>query len=40
MPDELFQVSSVDLVQVVRLELPQTLDSGEFDRIKIGRAHV
>jgi anti-anti-sigma factor len=30
---ELFHVSSVDAVQVIRLELPQTLDSGEFDRI-------
>src|SRR3954467_13438714 len=30
---ELFQVSSVGPVQVIRLELPVALDSGEFDRI-------
>jgi anti-sigma B factor antagonist len=31
--DQLFQVSTIDAVQVIRLELPQALDSGEFDRI-------
>jgi anti-sigma B factor antagonist len=30
---ELFQVSEVGLVQVIRLELPDSLDSAEFDRI-------
>jgi anti-sigma B factor antagonist len=30
---ELFRVSSVGLVQVIRLALPQTPDSTEFDRL-------
>jgi anti-sigma B factor antagonist len=30
---ELFQLSAVGIVQVIRLELPEALDSGEFDRL-------
>ena len=30
---ELFQVSAVGVVQVIRLALPESLDSGEFDRL-------
>src|SRR4051794_25797076 len=30
---ELFHVSAVDVVQVIRLTLPESLDSGEFDRL-------
>ena len=30
---ELFHVSAVDIVQVIRLTLPEALDSGEFDRL-------
>jgi anti-sigma B factor antagonist len=30
---ELFQVSAAGVVQVIRLELPESLDSGEFDRL-------
>jgi anti-sigma B factor antagonist len=30
---DLFQVSVVGVVQVIRLELPEALDSGEFDRL-------
>jgi anti-sigma B factor antagonist len=30
---DLFQVSAVGLVQVIRLELPEALDSGEFDKL-------
>ena len=30
---DLFQLSAVGVVQVIRLELPEALDSGEFDRL-------
>ncbi|MDB5174435.1 MAG: rsbV [Phycisphaerales bacterium] len=33
MPHDLFQVSEIDDATVVELSLPQTLDSGEFDRL-------
>ena len=30
---QLFQTTTVDAVQVIRLELPEALDSDEFDRL-------
>ena len=30
---QLFQTTTVDAVQVIRLELPESLDSDEFDRL-------
>ncbi len=37
---ELFRVSNVGLVQVVQLELPESLDSGEFDRLNDSLATI
>ena len=31
--EQLFQTTTVDAVRVIRLELPEALDSGEFDRL-------
>src|SRR4051794_24105232 len=33
MPEELFEVSTAGPVRVIRLRLPQTLDSSEFERL-------